>query len=112
MKCQSWVDPAKFNKKGFSTPRAVIGTFSMDWDLVLSQAKGTRREKLEQQRARAVRCGGRVTISLYAECDDEYGSGGVETDLRCGQCQEYVHAVGLNPEVAEQWIQERLDAMD
>lgn len=110
MKCQSWVDPHKFNKKNLPTLRALIGPYRMDWDLVLRDVKGTRREKLEQQRARAIRCGGRLTFSMYADCGEE-GSDGVEVDVRCELCHEYVHAVGLNSEVVEQWVQERLDAM-
>jgi len=45
-----------------------------------------------------------------------YDEGGctdsIEVDLRCADCQEYVHAVGLNSEVVEQWIQERLDSVE
>jgi len=111
MKCQSWVDPQKFNKKGKPRPRSVIGTYRMDWDRYLSEAKGSRREKLEAVRARAVRCGGRLHVYLGADCD-ELGTQGVEVDVRCENCMDYVHSVGLNEEVVEQWIQERLDATE
>jgi hypothetical protein len=111
MKCQAWVDPAKFNKKGLPTPRASIGAYTLDWDRYLSEVKGTLREKREQQKRRAVRCGGKLEVSMYADCGDE-GTDGVEVEVRCNQCQEYIHSVGLNSEVAEQWLQDRLDAMN
>lgn len=110
MKCQSWVDPAKFRKDGTPGLRSMIGTYLLDWDRYVEEVKGTLREKRETIRARAVRCGGHLTFAISADCDEQAASD-LYVDLRCEWCGEYVHSVGLNAEVVEQWIQERLDAM-
>jgi hypothetical protein len=112
MKCQAWVDPDKFNKKGKPTARSSIGTYHLDWDRFISEVKGTLRTKREAQRARAVRCGGHLTFSMMVEYDEGGETGGIETEVRCDNCQEYLHGLGLNSEVVEQWIQERLDARE
>lgn len=111
MKCQSWVDPARFNKKKLPGLRSMIGTYTLDWDRYVNEVKGTLREKREAIRARAVRCGGHLTFSISADCGEE-ASDSVYIDLHCEWCGEYDHSVGLNSEVVEQWIQERLDGME
>jgi hypothetical protein len=110
VKCQSWVDPERFNKKGKPSPRSVVGTYRLDWDHYLTLVKGTWLEKRKALRERAVRCGGHLVFSMYADCG-EGSNNAVEIDLHCENCGEYVHSVGLNVEVVEQWIQERLDSL-
>lgn len=112
MKCQAWVDPAKFNKKDMPSPRAFIGSYTLDVARYLGEVKGTLHAKRVAQMERALRCGGHLTVSIYADSDEEGYTGKVEVEVYCDDCHEYNHLIGLNAEVVEQWIQERLDATE
>lgn len=113
MKCQSWVDPAKFNKKGLPTPRALIGTHLMIPDIALSNydKQPKERAKLEAAIKRMVRCGGRVEFDMSVEYDEGGDTGGIDAGIQCSLCGETSHPIVVNSESVEQWIQERLDAM-
>lgn len=112
MKCQSWVDPPKFSKKtGRPTPRALIACYGVDWDYALSMQRTPQwRKRLAAQIERAVRCGGRVEFVMYADCDDEGGE--IYAEIRCHDCGEIIHAIGMNSETVENWIQAQLDGLE
>lgn len=114
MKCQSWVDPTKFNKKGLPTPRSVIGSYLMIPDIALSyyDKQPKQRAKLAEAMKRMVRCGGRVEFWMGVEYDEGGDTGEIDANLRCVNCGETSHPITMNSEIAEQWIQERLDTME
>jgi hypothetical protein len=113
VKCQSWVDPAKFNKKGLPTPRSLIGTHLMIPDIALScyDKQPKQRAKLAEAIKRMVRCGGRVEFSMSPEYDEGGDTGNIDAGIQCSLCGETSHPVVVNSETVERWIQERLDAM-
>lgn len=112
MNCQAWVDPLKFNKKGEPTARAVLAPYNGSLEFALTHAKSEKQKtKLREAWKRAVHCGGHVLFSTWAESDEDGFPDGVNAELRCVQCREYIHHVGMNSEIVGQWIQERLDAM-
>lgn len=114
MKCQSWVDPAKFNKEGVPTPRSVIGTYALTPEHALEQFATSPKQqaKLRDAITRMVRCGGRVEFWMVAGFDEGGYTSSIDANLCCVNCGETVHALKIDSEIAEQWIQERLDATD
>lgn len=114
MKCRSWVDPTKFNKKGLPTPRALIGSHLMKPDIALSyyDKQPKQRAKLEQAIKRMVRCGGCVEFSMSSEYDEGGDTGNVDAGIQCSRCGETSHPIVVNSETVERWMQERLDATE
>lgn len=107
MKCEAWVNPAKFSKK-FNRPtaRAVIGldTFDWNWWCDPKHSNAKQAAKFVALRLAAVLCGGPIKVDLYVSGGGDgeyYDDTELNIDYVCDWCNSPTKPANLPKDIEE-----------